>query len=215
MKGNRPDSCAPLASTDVSERSAVSGQETRFSKRDLGRLGKFLSAHRQAAGMTLRSLATRSGVSLGTIRALEAGRSNPSLATVLAVVEVLGVSLDRMMAALRSEEADTAVVIRAGGGEAGFPRVLRGAVLRPQFLELPGKDLDQLIDAEARHPAFGMVLSGRVTPLRAEGSSLRLESGDAWHAEAGTVRAWDGAGSGSAHLFHVMDTRNDDSRNAP
>ncbi len=189
----------------------TSGGNPRFSKKDLVRLGRFMATQRQNAEMTLRTLSERSGVSIGAIRALEAGQSNPSLVTVVAIVDALGVSLDRMMAALRPDRSDVAVVTRAGSGETELSRGLGGAVLSARFVDLPENSAGAVLAGNSRHPAFGMVLDGSVTSRLSDGRTLRLDSGDAWHARPGQVVAWAASGEGAARLLHVTDTRDEDS----
>jgi transcriptional regulator with XRE-family HTH domain len=189
----------------------TSGANRRFSKKDLVRLGRFMAAQRQNAEMTLRSLSERSGVSIGAIRALEAGQSNPSLVTVIAIVDALGVSLDRMMAALRPDRSDVAVVTRAGSGETELSRGLSGAVLSARYVDLPENNAGPVLAGNSRHPAFGMVLNGSVTSRLGDGRTLRLDRGDAWHARPGQVVAWVASGRGAARLLHVTDTRDEDS----
>ena len=108
----------------MSEHLAAASPARRFGKPDLAPMGTFLRAERQAKGMSLRSLAERCGMSVGAIRALEVGQSNSSLATVLAVVEALGVDLDRAVEAGRAWQA--VVVHRAR--EDCPPRLPRAAL---------------------------------------------------------------------------------------
>ena len=183
------------------------GPRQRFRKQDLQRLGRFLVAQRQGADMTLRGLSERSGVSIGAIRALEAGQSNPSLATVVAVVDALGVSLDRMMASLRPDRQDIAVVTRAGSGETVLSRGLGGAVLSAQFVELAGDSLNPPPGDATKYPGFGMVLAGAALARLGDGRRVRLAVGDAWHARLEQVITW--AGAEAARMLHVADTRND------
>jgi transcriptional regulator with XRE-family HTH domain len=60
----------------------------------LAALGARLSLARKRRRMTQRTLATRAGVSVPTLRKLEQGDAGVSLATVARVLQVLGLSLD-------------------------------------------------------------------------------------------------------------------------
>jgi transcriptional regulator with XRE-family HTH domain len=62
--------------------------------RQLAELGERLRAARLRRRMTQAALATRSDVSLPTLRKLEQGESSSSLATLLRVLQVLGLDKD-------------------------------------------------------------------------------------------------------------------------
>src|ERR1700750_2064065 len=55
-----------------------------------------LRQHRQDAGMSLRALARKVGVSPSLISQIEHGKATPSVATLYAIVSELGVSLDEL-----------------------------------------------------------------------------------------------------------------------
>jgi DNA-binding XRE family transcriptional regulator/mannose-6-phosphate isomerase-like protein (cupin superfamily) len=63
-----------------------------------------LRAARVASGRTQRQIATEAGVSAGLIGQIETGRTQPSVATLLAIARVLDLSLDDLFA----EETDDA-----------------------------------------------------------------------------------------------------------
>jgi transcriptional regulator with XRE-family HTH domain/mannose-6-phosphate isomerase-like protein (cupin superfamily) len=59
-------------------------------------VGEGLRAHREEAGMSLRELARRVGVSPSLISQIEHGKATPSVGTLYAIVSTLGVSLDEL-----------------------------------------------------------------------------------------------------------------------
>src|ERR1700744_757567 len=59
-------------------------------------VGEGLRKHRQDAGMSLRALARKVGVSPSLISQIEHGKATPSAATLYAIVSALGVSLDEL-----------------------------------------------------------------------------------------------------------------------
>jgi DNA-binding XRE family transcriptional regulator len=59
-------------------------------------VGAGLRKHREEAGMSLRALAREVGVSPSLISQIEHGKASPSVATLYAIVSVLGVSLDEL-----------------------------------------------------------------------------------------------------------------------
>lgn len=62
--------------------------------KQLTALGARLSLARKRRRMTQRTLASRAGVSVPTLRKLEQGHAGVSLATVLRVLQVLGLAMD-------------------------------------------------------------------------------------------------------------------------
>src|SRR6201996_6028674 len=59
-------------------------------------VGEGLRKHRQDAGMSLRALARKVGVSPSLISQIEHGKATPSVATLYAIVSELGISLDEL-----------------------------------------------------------------------------------------------------------------------
>jgi transcriptional regulator with XRE-family HTH domain/mannose-6-phosphate isomerase-like protein (cupin superfamily) len=59
-------------------------------------VGEGLRKHRQDAGMSLRALARKVGVSPSLISQIEHGKATPSVATLYAIVSTLDVSLDEL-----------------------------------------------------------------------------------------------------------------------
>lgn len=81
----------------------------------IGSLGANLRRERQRAGLPLSELARRAGVARQTLTALEAGTGNPTIETLYALADGLGVTLGSLLA----EPEDRPVrVVRAGEGQA-------------------------------------------------------------------------------------------------
>src|ERR1700712_2529418 len=59
-------------------------------------VGEGLRQHRQEAGMSLRALARKVGVSPSLISQIEHGKATPSVATLYAIVSGLDISLDEL-----------------------------------------------------------------------------------------------------------------------
>jgi y4mF family transcriptional regulator len=55
---------------------------------------EFIKQRRLLLGITQQDLADFSGVSLRTIREIEAGKANPSIETLNSIVDVLGLEID-------------------------------------------------------------------------------------------------------------------------
>ena len=95
---------------------------------DRYRLGTSLESHRSAAGMTQRDLADRSGVPHHRISEIENGCANPTLSTLEALTQALGIELTlRPLDRLYSSSAGASPGPR---GERGGDEVLAGALVR-------------------------------------------------------------------------------------
>jgi transcriptional regulator with XRE-family HTH domain len=191
-------------------------QERRFAKTDLWRVGQHLRGQRIAAGMSLRRLSERSGVSVTAIRAIESGRANPSLATVVPVVEALGIMLDRVIKVPSSARSDLSVT-RATDGDVYITNGLIEPALAAQIVTLPVKSIRHARDSAARNPSFCVVLQGTVfaaidadggpaLPVPANGR-VRLEAGDNYHAQPGVIQSLSSGGGRDARVLVVIDTR--------
>ena len=65
---------------------------------------------REARSWSLKRLSTESGVSVAAIQKIESGDTNPNLLTVLAIADVLGESVDRLIAVSRKASQISNVV---------------------------------------------------------------------------------------------------------
>jgi transcriptional regulator with XRE-family HTH domain len=77
-------------------------------------LGARLKGVRQRSGMSLREVARQLGVSPSFVSQLENGKSQPSVATLYSLAQLLDVSIDQLFAAdpdLDLDDAETAVVL--------------------------------------------------------------------------------------------------------
>ena len=105
-------------------------------------VGQRIRAHREQAGISLRELARRLGLSPSAISQIETARSRPSVSTLYAIVSELGMSLDELFS---GEEPDAGIaVVRPvvpGRGrpattpQAGVERVQRAGSRRSIDLE--------------------------------------------------------------------------------
>jgi transcriptional regulator with XRE-family HTH domain len=97
-------------------------------------IGATVRELRARTGVSLLELARRSGVARGTITALEAGDGNPTVDTLYALANALGVPLSELLE--RPPESGAVHVVRAGEGPA-----VEGAALDAHLLvriERPG-----------------------------------------------------------------------------
>lgn len=184
-----------------------------FGKADISKLGMYLKQRRHAAGLTVRQAAERSGVSAGSIRALEEGRSSPSLVTVLGVVEVLGLSIDRAVEA--SQGAKTRIVVsRHSDDDKHKALSLSEGLIEPRLsarvVNVPPGAIEKVPNDAEDGPSVCMVLSGDVIASLDDAERVNLMRGDSYHAHPGRVRSWANSGDTPAKLLCVVDeTRRD------
>src|ERR1700744_3757465 len=86
-------------------------------------VGEGLRKHRQDAGMSLRALARKVGVSPSLISQIEHGKATPSVATLYAIVSELGISLDELFF---DEPRGAAAAAAAAPAGASAPRMAPG-----------------------------------------------------------------------------------------
>ncbi len=180
----------------------------RFGSGELRKLGRYLLEQRKAAGLTLRLLSERAEVSVASIRAMEAGRTSPSLTTVLRVVSALGVTIDRAVSEAMAANARV-VVTRATDrhGPMGQPlsEGLEDATLDARWVELAAGTLCALPAVLSDTPSFCMVIDGTLVATTGKSDRVRLSTGDSYLAQAGEVQAWANTGTGPTHLICVAD----------
>src|SRR5690242_6356278 len=64
----------------------------------MDQMGEHIRAARQRAGLTLRQLASATGVSASLLSQIENSRARPSVTTLYGLVAALGLSLDELLA---------------------------------------------------------------------------------------------------------------------
>lgn len=187
------------------------GDETpRFGRDDLRLFGRYVRERRTAGGITLRELAERSGVSIAAIRSLETGGANPSLSTVIQVIEALGTTIDRALAAVRAARGRV-VVTRASSQVnqacTALSDGISGAALHGEACVLPVESVISVPESMAQNAALCLVVDGALMVVTNTGDRVRIETGDTYHAEPRTVRSWANVGNRPVRLLCVADTR--------
>ncbi len=179
----------------------------RFGKSDLPRLGRSMRELRLASGRTQAEVAALAGLAESTVGAVEGGRSNPSLPTMVALAAALGVSIDRLVTeATRS--LGRVSVTRANAGNCDLSAGLVNPVLMARSMRLlQGARIGPVPDGSEGAAMMVLVLDGVVQASVAGGERLRLETGDALHAREGALGDLAGLGAQAAQLLCVTDTR--------
>jgi transcriptional regulator with XRE-family HTH domain len=159
-----------------------------------GDLGAQLRAGRERAGLSVRELARRIGVSASLLSQVERGLAQPSVGTLWAVVTELGLSLDSLFAGPDEtrggdDEKRPAVVQRAAsrpalelGGGVVWERLTAAADPDADFAFVtypPGAD-SGADDPPTTHQGreYGYVISGRLG-IEVGDQTLELGPGDA------------------------------------
>jgi transcriptional regulator with XRE-family HTH domain len=87
-------------------------------------LGARLRAERMRAGLSLRELARRLGLTASAVSQFETGKSKPSVGTLFEIVELLGVSLDDMLKSPHVPQAPARIPGPASGDVSSPDRVV-------------------------------------------------------------------------------------------
>lgn len=154
-----------------------------LARAELRSLGRQIRLLRERRGLSLNDLARQSGISVTGIRNIELGRANPGLLTIVAIIDVLGVPIDELVAMIRRANK-TVYVSRAAGARQQVQRSLSEIYepkIRGRMLTLPaGTDMVAVPRSETG-PTFAFVLEGSVELALKDGTAHRLSSGDAIH----------------------------------
>jgi len=187
------------------------GAFARAQLRDLGRQIRIL---RERRGLSLNQLARQSGISVTGIRNIEFGRANPGLLTVVAILDVLGVSIDELVGMAR-RAGKTVFVARAPAAPQRNASVQRqlSEIYRPEMrgrvVTLPaGTDLLTARKTDAG-PHFAFVLEGKVRVTMSDGNACDLGAGDSIHIADQPPRVVANAGDRAARLLWVKDSRSE------
>lgn len=179
----------------------------RFGKSDLLRLGRHIRDLRLASGRSQAEIAWIAGLAEGTVGAIEAGRSNPSLHTIVALASARGVSIDQVVTAAFEPRGRVAITQASttGGDLSGG---LADPALRARAIVLPqGQRQIRVPDLSPDAAVMVPVLNGVALATTASGERLRLEAGDTAHARDGALSALSGLCADPAHLICVTDPR--------
>lgn len=123
-------------------------------------------------------------MSVAAIRKIELGQSNPSLLTILSLVEALGESIDRLVSDARSGDVR---INLTRGREAGAGDDRTGDLTEPALqcsvvTLKKGEALGGAAEGEAGGgPAFGYLLDGAVSVAEEKGEAHGCRPGDAFH----------------------------------
>lgn len=191
---------------------AATARPAGFGDKQLRSLGRRLRQLREARNWSLKKMALESGISIAAIQKIEVGEANPSLLTVLAMTEVLGEPVDRLIEA--SRELDRAVNVVRGT----LPTRAQAAVALVTDLDSPKMEAHLIpVDSKERFDlrghgvagaAFAYVLDGTVAIDQGGDSTPRvLRAGDAVHLNADVALGMTGQLARRSHVLCLADRR--------
>lgn len=192
-------------------------------------LGPRLSAARKQAGVGLRELARRIGVSAGLISLIENGRSAPSVGTLYAIACELGLSFDDLFngaprapaeepGPVKVQHAQERPTVQLATG-VRWERLTKTA--RPDFeflhvvYEVGGASCDAGVQLQHGGQEFALLLEGSLGLTIAE-EEFRLEPGDSISFDAQVPhRIWNAGDRPALAIWVVLQRRNDQRALAP
>jgi len=170
-----------------------------FGQKELRQVGRYVRLEREKAGLTQAQLAEASGMSARAVRELEAGRSNPTLATMVAIVDVLSITLDELIVAGRTVAPgpDLTTAADIGPGTTLLSRTIVNPRFSARIVDFQrGSDEPDLPEGAV----FGHVLGGAIR-ISMEGEESVLRQGDSLHARSGVLQQVKAAGEGARILL--------------
>jgi transcriptional regulator with XRE-family HTH domain len=181
---------------------------------DQSTVGPRVRALRESMSLSLRELATRTGVSAPMLSQVERGETSPTLAVASRIAAGLDLSLSQL---LRLDEGETVAVVRAaerrsGGGARGHGYEVVTPPLPGQRAEVSlhvlepgsatgGPDDPPMHEPGARETA--VVTTGRLR-LVCDGIAYDLEEGDAVTFDADLPHRFENPDGAEARFFAVV-----------
>lgn len=182
----------------------------RAQRTGTGSIGGKVRELRRERGLSVRTLASRTGFSPSFISQMEAEAVSPSIASLEKVAEELGVSLGQFFSSLESAPREVVRREERPEYESGWSKSTVELLADPA----PGRKLSAVqitVDpggASGKHAAFGvqeavvLVLSGELV-AHLGGQEIELYEGDAVYVSEGTEFSWENAGAGEAVLVMI------------
>lgn len=182
----------------------------RAQRTGTGSIGSKVRELRKEKGLSLRTLATRTGFSPSFISQMEAEAVSPSIASLEKVAEELGVTLGQFFSALESAPREVIRREERPEYESGWSRSTVELLAAPA----PGRRLSAVQitvepgGASGKHAAFGiqeavvLVLSGELVAHLGE-QEIELYEGDTVYVSEGAGFSWENIGTGEAVLVMI------------
>ncbi|WP_407493712.1 helix-turn-helix domain-containing protein [Pseudooceanicola sp. MF1-13] len=189
------------------------------SRQTLGARVKYL---RETRGLTLQTLADRSGLAISTISKIERGLMAPTYDRFSGLAQGLGVDVAELFAD-RGREFETGTIAVARQGDFAFHQT-ENYTYEMLFPDVHGKSMVPMrgtlkpretvhFDHMVRHPGeeFLMVLTGRVVVQFEGQDELELDEGDCLYFDSGRGHLYAAEGQEEARILVVCSTSGDGS----
>lgn len=176
------------------------------------RIGERIAQLRGEAGLSLRELADRTGVSFATIQKIEANAIVPSVATLLKIAQGLGRKASFFLEEPEDEERSIVHVRKDDRAVTHVPAsaltiedvglLIRNALLQATILTIaPGGESGE---DPLRHPGeeIKFCLKGRIE-YSVDGTPYLLKAGDCLHFKSDVPHHWRNRGAEDAVIFSV------------
>ncbi len=189
----------------------------RAQRTGTGSIGGKVRELRRERGLSVRTLASRTGFSPSFISQMEAEAVSPSIASLEKVAEELGVSLGQFFSSIEAAPREVVRREERPEYESGWSKSTVELLADPA----PGRKLSAVqitVDpggASGKHAAFGvqeavvLVLSGELV-ARLGGQEIELYEGDAVYVSEGRGFSWENTATEEAILVMVAVPRRGD-----
>lgn len=186
----------------------------RFKRAHVLALGNKIRALREARRWSLSRLSKNAGISVAAIQKIEAGASNPSLVTIVAIIDALGASVDKLISEVRQIDRGVTVVRNllqtANGTSVSLLSDRADHRVDARVIAMSSRQKPE--DIVTGKPLFGYVVDGGLC-LSLSGETTKLSVGDAFHAAADTCPAWSNPLPRRSVILCINDAS--DGKNAP
>lgn len=168
--------------------------ESGLSSQQPAKVGPLIRARRHGLRMTLHSLSTLSGVSIGYLSQVERDQASPSLSTLAAISRALDVGIDYFIAAPSAQDALTRAGERMRFSVNDSPisyeqlhSEFPGSLLSGFLITIAPGYRSETTDHEGEEMIF--VLEGELT-LRIDGEPVTVGQGDSLHFRGNRSHSW-------------------------
>ena len=174
------------------------------------KVGERVRQLRHASGMSLRTLATKSGFSPSLISQVEHGQVTPSIGSLERIAMALGVSLSKFF---REPDTSTTRLVRANARPeltstwspvsiAALGPLDGLSTLEPVMLTMAPEGRSGIFPATPGGEKFALLIEGEVT-LTLGDEVYVLRTGDAMTFTPATPHQWENSGAGPARVLIV------------
>lgn len=164
-------------------------------------VGQTVKGRREHLGLSLRALATKSGVSASMISELERGTKSPTISTLSSIAQALDMAIADLLATASRRRVN---IVRAGEGASGVDR--KSGARRESFgPAVDGSKVEFLryvLPARKMSGAFAAHAKGTIEHMHVAKGSIRATFGE----ETATLNAGDSC-SCYADIAHYFDNR--------